>query len=66
MAAYFAYLRLYILGYMADDSIMVAAAVIALSSNKLTERTGRWLKLISGAAMLALGGIMILHPEWLR
>ena len=65
-AAHFAYLGLYILGYIADDSLMVAAAVLVLSSNKLTERTGRWLKLLSGAAMLALGGVMILHPEWLQ
>jgi hypothetical protein len=63
--AHYAYLGLYILGYVADDSLMVASAVIALSSNKLTERTGRWLKLLSGAVMLALGGIMILRPEWL-
>ena len=60
-----AYLGLYILGYVADDSLMVATAVIALRSRKLTERAGRWLKLLSGAGMLAPGGIMILHPEWL-
>ncbi len=64
-AAHYAYLGLYILGYVADDSLMVATAVIALSSRKLTERAGRWLKLLSGAVMLALGGIMILRPEWL-
>jgi uncharacterized membrane protein HdeD (DUF308 family) len=56
---------LYILGYIADDALMVAAAVIALTSHKLSERTGRWLKLLSGTVMLALGGIMILRPEWL-
>lgn len=65
LPAHYAYLGLYILGYIVDDSLMVAAAVIALSSRKLTERAGRWLKLLSGAVMLALGGIMILHPEWL-
>ena len=63
--AYYAYLGLYILGYMADDALMVATAVIALSNRKLTERTGRWLKLISGVVMLSLGGMMILRPEWL-
>jgi hypothetical protein len=62
---YYAYLGLYILGYLADDSLMVATAVIALSSRKLTEQTGRWLKLISGVVMLGLGGMMILRPEWL-
>jgi len=63
--AYYAYLGLYILGYMTDDALMVATAVIALSNRKLTERTGRWLKLISGVVMLGLGSMMILRPEWL-
>ncbi len=63
--AYYSYLGLYILGYITDDALMVATAVIALSNRKLTERTGRWLKLISGVVMLGLGGIMILRPEWL-
>ena len=65
-AAYYAYLGLYIAGYIVDDALMVAAAVIALSSYKLTERAGRWLKLVSGAVMLALGVVMLLRPEWLR
>ena len=50
---------------MADDTLMVATAVVALSSRKLTERAGRGLKLVSGAVMLALGATMILRPEWL-
>jgi glutaredoxin len=65
-SAHYAYLVLYILGYIADDTVMVAMAVAALSSRKLSERAGRWLKLLSGAVMLALGGAMILRPEWLR
>jgi hypothetical protein len=64
-AANLAYLGLYIVGYMADDALMVATAVLALSSRKLTERAGRWLKLLSGVAMLLLGAIMALRPEWL-
>ncbi|MCP9860847.1 MULTISPECIES: glutaredoxin family protein [unclassified Cyanobium] len=64
-SAHYAYLGLYILGYIADDSLMVAAAVLALSSNKLTEAGGRWLKLISGAVMLALGLALLLRPGWL-
>lgn len=63
--AYYGYLGLYILGYVADDSLMVATAVIALSSRKLSESAGRWLKLASGAVMFGLGGLMILKPEWL-
>ena len=64
-SAHYAYLGLYILAYMADDALMVGTAVVALSSRKLTEDAGRWLKLVSGAVMLALGAVMILRPEWL-
>ncbi|MBI5675141.1 MAG: NrdH-redoxin [Nitrospirae bacterium] len=63
--SHYAYLGLYIIGYIFDDSLMVAAAVIALSSRKLTESAGAWLKLLSGGVMLALGVILILRPEWL-
>ncbi len=63
--AHYAYLGLYILGYIADDSLMVAAAVLALSSHKLTESGGRWLKLISGGVMLTLGLALLLRPGWL-
>jgi glutaredoxin len=65
VSAHYAYLGLYILGYIADDSLMVGMAVIALGSRKLSERGGRWLKLLSGAVMLALGALLILRPEWL-
>lgn len=63
--AYYAFLGLYILGYIADDALMVTIAVVALSHQKLTERTGQWLKLLSGAVMLGLGFLLILRPEWL-
>lgn len=62
--AHYAYLGLYILGYITDDALMVGTAVVALSSSKLTENTGRWLKLISGAVMFALGLVMLLKPQW--
>ncbi|NJC87815.1 MAG: glutaredoxin family protein [Desulfuromonas sp.] len=65
-ATHYAYLGLYIVGYIADDTLMVTVAVIMLGSHKLTERAGRWLKLLSGAVMLALGVVMLLRPEWLR
>ena len=63
--AHYAYLGLYILGYIADDALMVTLAVFALTAGKLTERAGRWLKLVSGAVMLGLGAAMIFRPEWL-
>jgi len=64
-AEYYAYLLLYNLAYIADDSLMVAIAVVTLGSHKLTEQSGRWLKLLSGAVMLALALTMLLKPEWL-
>jgi hypothetical protein len=64
-AAHYGYLGLYILGYIADDAAMVALAVAALGSGKLTERAGRWLKLVSGVVMLALGAVLLLRPQWI-
>lgn len=63
--AYYAYLGLYILGYIADDALMVAVAVIALGSRKLSARAGRSLKLLSGTVMLALAAVMLFRPHWL-
>ncbi|MDD3762037.1 MAG: glutaredoxin family protein [Nevskiales bacterium] len=62
---HYAYLGLYILGYIADDALMVGVAVMTLSRSRLTERGGRWLKLLSGTVMLMLGGVLILRPQWL-
>jgi len=63
--AHHAYLGLYIAGYIVDDAAMVAVAVITLGSRRLDERAGRWLKLVSGAVMLALGAALLLRPELL-
>ena len=62
---YYAYLFLYNVAYMLDDSIMLAVAVVTLGRHKLQERGGRWLKLVSGAVMLALGIALIVAPDWL-
>ena len=64
-AARHGYLLLYIAGYIADDALLVATAVIALGSHRLTERAGRWLKLASGLVMLALGLVLAFRPDWL-
>jgi hypothetical protein len=64
-AARHGYLLLYIAGYIADDALLVATAVIALGSHRLTERAGRWLKLASGLVMLALGLVLAFRPHWL-
>jgi glutaredoxin/cytochrome c biogenesis protein CcdA len=59
---YYAYLGLYNLAYIADDALMVTLAVVTLGRRKLDEREGRWLKLISGAVMIALGLLLIVKP----
>lgn len=64
-SAYYGYIGLYILGYIADDALMVTIAVIALSSKKLTETAGRWLKLISGLVMFVIGIVLLIKPSWL-
>ena len=59
------YLLLYIAAYMFDDSVMVAIAVVTLGKNKLQERGGRILKLLSGIVIAGLGAVMIFKPNWL-
>lgn len=59
------YLGLYNMAYMFDDSVMLTIAVVTLSHRKMQEREGRWLKLISGTVMLALGLTMVFRPDWL-
>lgn len=61
-----AYMLLYIVAYMLDDTAMLVLAAITLSRRKVQERAGRVLKLVSGAAMVGLGLLLILRPEWLR
>ena len=61
----YAYLGLYILAYMLDDSLMVGLVVITLGRRKMQETHGRWLKLISGLAIAALGIVMLFKPDWL-
>lgn len=63
--AYYGYLGLYILGYMTDDALMVGLAVAALASDRLSERVGRWLKLVSGMVMLGLALVLLLRPGWI-
>lgn len=59
------YLGLYIAAYMFDDSMMVGLVVITLGRRKMQETHGRWLKLLSGGAILLLGLVMLLRPQWL-
>jgi cytochrome c biogenesis protein CcdA len=62
----YAYLGLYCLAYMFDDGLMVAIVTITLGRNRLQEKQGRWLKLLSGLFILALGIVMIVKPTLLE
>ena len=42
------------------------AALIGGDLGQPVRREGRWLKLISGLVILALGLVMIFKPEWLQ
>jgi glutaredoxin len=58
-ASYYGYLLLYNAAYMLDDVIVLTIGVITLSRRRLQEKEGRWLKLISGLAMVGLGVYLI-------
>lgn len=60
---YYAYLALYNVAYIVDDSAMLVIAVVTLSRRKLQERAGRWLKLLSGTVMLTLGLLLLFWPR---
>jgi hypothetical protein len=65
-AVRYGYLGLYIAAYMFDDVLMVAAVIISMEKFKLQESGGRWLKLVSGGVILALGLVMLFKPEWIE
>lgn len=59
---YYAYLVLYNLVYVLPLVLIVGFFTLTLGSHKLSEREGRVLKLLSGAMMLTLGGILLGNP----
>lgn len=62
----YAYIALYNIAYMFDDSMMVLLVVWTLGKRKMQQREGEWLKLISGLVIMALGLVMIVKPDWLH
>jgi hypothetical protein len=46
-----------------DDGLVLTVAVVTLGHHKLQEQEGRWLKRISGMAMLGLAVVLIAKPE---
>jgi glutaredoxin len=62
----YAYLGLYNVPYMFDDTLLLTTFVITLSHHKPQEREGKVLKFISGAVILLLGLAMLFRPEVLH
>jgi glutaredoxin len=62
---YYAYLALYDLAYVFDDTLVLLLAVAALGTRRLSEQAGRWLDGLSGLLLVALGALLVLRPEWL-
>ena len=60
-ASYYGYLLLYNAAYMLDDVIVLAIGVVTLSRHRLQENEGRWLKFVSGVAMVGLGAYLIVR-----
>ena len=65
-SSYYGYLALYNIVYVIPLLIIVGVFVWTLGSRKLSENEGRFLKLMSGAMMLGLGGLLLLRPELLE
>ncbi len=63
--AYYGYMLLYNLAYIADDALMVGIAVYSLSHRKLQAGSGRFLQVLSGAVMVILGALLVAAPHWL-
>jgi hypothetical protein len=61
--AYYGYLVLYNLVYVLPLLAIVLAFTLMLGANKLTERQGRVLKLLSGLMMLGFGRVMLVAPD---
>lgn len=64
-AAYYGYLVLYILVFLADDALVVIVAMTTLRMVSWDGRYSRWVRLAGGVVMIVLGALLIVKPEWL-
>jgi hypothetical protein len=62
---YYGYLLLYVGVFMLDDAIIFATAMLTLKATGMTNRYLRVSHFIGGAAMLAIGLLLIFAPGWL-
>nr|MDJ0953796.1 hypothetical protein [Acidimicrobiia bacterium] len=65
-STYYGYLVLYNVVYVIPLLVIVGVFVWTLGSRKLSEREGRFLKLMSGMMMLGLGLLLVIRPALLE
>jgi thiol-disulfide isomerase/thioredoxin len=63
---YYLYLVLYNIVYVVPLLIIVLGFTLSLGKRQLSEWQGRVLKLVSGAMMLGLGGVLLVNPALLN
>lgn len=63
---YYLYIFLYIFIFMLDDLLVYIVAMTTLQVTGLTGKYSSLSHLLGGLAMLAIGLLIILKPEWLR
>lgn len=63
--AYYGYLLLYIAVFMLDDAVVFVTAMATLRATGLAANYARVSHLIGGTALLVIGALLILKPEWL-
>jgi hypothetical protein len=61
-AEYILLFTLYLVVYFADEFIIFLLALLKMRTVKLTEESGRFLKLVAGSLMLVLGLVLVVNP----
>jgi glutaredoxin len=62
---YYAYLLLYILVFLIDDLLVFSGAMITLKATGVEGKYSRFSHLVGGIAMVLVGLLLWLKPEWL-
>lgn len=61
-ADYYFLFALYLIIYFADEFLIFLLALLKMRTVKLTEESGRFLKLVAGSLMLVLGLVLVVKP----
>ena len=64
--SYYLYLVFYNVIYVIPLLVIVILFTLSLGANKLQEKQGKQLKLISGMMMLYMGLVLVIVPDWLN